>query len=821
MQQPTRLISTPFAQEGEKTEIQNVTGEFDNSATYRLGFPPLTMQSIRLGGKPPKGTDFNGVLFDITENISFLCKGGRYQYNAGLSTLMGGYPEGSNLLLDDNVTEVVSTVAGNQNNPNINMTGWTFKPNRTTAEYVLDASGKTQQEINDSAFRVNAKLLGIVPFLDATAQLEHYLNDSVTHEIYLPKGEYILSRKITINSIHPKKIVLEQGAYFKPDTAAGVVLFDIYSHLGFENLSFDFDGKGCFTAVRYNPNCGIVRLRNTTFKNLKDVDSTRASTLLSVSAVGNFLDIDGVYFDNCLKRGNGSITDSAGSLNGLYIHGTTNLLGGKVDNIDVKNFHNINASDQIIIEDTAGLYVATGGLSIPLTVGKVTGTEFGKRLVKLQSSDVSIDYIDGISDTGDSWSVVGVLSEPNTFTGYRNRIGYVKARGNMDYAVADLCQDTEIGTADIEVYGSNPLNTGTIHAGLFVSDGSSGLKVTKLISKASRPISLNPASVAGSVGNINITLAELTVIGAGTTAINIPGNASLTKGSINGLTIDKLILTNAGSSNIALMSTFTSDLGYSDFDFKDIEIRAKLINNRISLGFFQGVNNLYIPKVKYIDEVGQVTTIADFITAQNCKNVKIDNVDLPITSNRTFYVVNSSDVTIGPNMKLADATTGHVVNVGSTNVKVQSQDLKITDATNAGEIIRFSGTTAQRPKRAQAGFNYFDTTISKLITCSTSAIIDAAGNVTAPAVWSEVMMTKQASFSYDPPSIPAGESAQTFQTFSGVTIGTPVIAAFSVYDPGVEVSAVVSAANTVRINFKNIGTVPLDLGSGTITVKQI
>lgn len=149
MQQPTRLISTPFAQEGEKTEIQNVTGEFDNSATYRLGFPPITMQSIRSGGKPPKGTDFNGVLFDITENISFLCKGGRYQYNAGLSALIGGYPKGSNLLLDDNVTEVVSTVAGNQNNPNINMTGWILKPNKTTAVNVADASGLSQQALNN------------------------------------------------------------------------------------------------------------------------------------------------------------------------------------------------------------------------------------------------------------------------------------------------------------------------------------------------------------------------------------------------------------------------------------------------------------------------------------------------------------------------------------------------------------------------------------------------------------------------------------------------------------------------------------------------
>lgn len=160
MLQPTRLISTPFAQEGEKTEIQNVTGEFDNSATYRLGFPPITMQSIRLGGKPPKGTDFNGVLFDITENISFLCKGGRYQYNAGLSTLIGGYPEGSNLLLDDNVTEVVSTVAGNQNNPNIDMTGWILKPNKTTAVNVADASGLNQQQWNNGVESI-AELLAI------------------------------------------------------------------------------------------------------------------------------------------------------------------------------------------------------------------------------------------------------------------------------------------------------------------------------------------------------------------------------------------------------------------------------------------------------------------------------------------------------------------------------------------------------------------------------------------------------------------------------------------------------------------------------------
>lgn len=170
MQQPARLISTPFAQEGEKTDIQNVTGESDNSATYRVGFPPITMQSIRLGGKPPKGMDFNGVLFDITENISFLCKGGRYQYSAGLSTLIGGYPEGSNLLLDDNITEVVSEIASNQNNPNTNMTGWKLKP--TKASSVLSDGAQNQQEINDfGGAKWYAKVGGYE--LGATVKLEN------------------------------------------------------------------------------------------------------------------------------------------------------------------------------------------------------------------------------------------------------------------------------------------------------------------------------------------------------------------------------------------------------------------------------------------------------------------------------------------------------------------------------------------------------------------------------------------------------------------------------------------------------------------------
>lgn len=145
-----KLIATPFAQEGERSIIQETVGEFPNSATYQKGFPPTTMKSSLEGGIPPKGTDFNGIFYDITENLSFQAKGGRYKYSSEFSTKIGGYPLGATLLLDDNVTEVVSEIESNLNNPNIDMIGWILKPNKTTAENVFTKNGKTQQEINDS-----------------------------------------------------------------------------------------------------------------------------------------------------------------------------------------------------------------------------------------------------------------------------------------------------------------------------------------------------------------------------------------------------------------------------------------------------------------------------------------------------------------------------------------------------------------------------------------------------------------------------------------------------------------------------------------------
>ena len=121
-----KLLKTPFAAEAEagfRTDIQESTGAAPNSATYQVGFPPVTMQSIASNGMPPKGSDLNGVLYDITDNLVFLTQGGGYGFDAAYATSIGGYPLNARLRLT-NGDIVKSTINGNTNDPNVDMTGW-------------------------------------------------------------------------------------------------------------------------------------------------------------------------------------------------------------------------------------------------------------------------------------------------------------------------------------------------------------------------------------------------------------------------------------------------------------------------------------------------------------------------------------------------------------------------------------------------------------------------------------------------------------------------------------------------------------------------
>jgi hypothetical protein len=123
---PTKL-PIPFANAGTKNAIPSASqiAITPGAASLTDGFPPLTMLPIASGGIPPFGSDFNGILFEVTAWAVWQAAGGTVGYDAAFSTAIGGYPKGAVLAASATVGAFwISTVDNNVTNPDTGGAGW-------------------------------------------------------------------------------------------------------------------------------------------------------------------------------------------------------------------------------------------------------------------------------------------------------------------------------------------------------------------------------------------------------------------------------------------------------------------------------------------------------------------------------------------------------------------------------------------------------------------------------------------------------------------------------------------------------------------------
>ncbi|MNO44414.1 hypothetical protein D3C76_346570 [compost metagenome] len=119
-------IELPFANSGAKQTIpvaSQISIE-DARASYTDGFPSLTRIPLSAGGKPPFGTDMNGILYAVTAIQQWQSAGGLFKYDALLSAAIGGYPKGAILLKADASGYWQNTVENNVTNPDASGAGW-------------------------------------------------------------------------------------------------------------------------------------------------------------------------------------------------------------------------------------------------------------------------------------------------------------------------------------------------------------------------------------------------------------------------------------------------------------------------------------------------------------------------------------------------------------------------------------------------------------------------------------------------------------------------------------------------------------------------
>lgn len=110
------LVPVPFCNSGTKATIPvdaPTTPDEANYASYEAGFPPITMIPTEANGIPPRGVDFNGILYALSTNIQNWNAGVQMKFNSDFCTSIGGYPLGAVLQSNDGASAYVSTIANN------------------------------------------------------------------------------------------------------------------------------------------------------------------------------------------------------------------------------------------------------------------------------------------------------------------------------------------------------------------------------------------------------------------------------------------------------------------------------------------------------------------------------------------------------------------------------------------------------------------------------------------------------------------------------------------------------------------------------------
>ncbi|EOX9113950.1 peptidase G2 autoproteolytic cleavage domain-containing protein [Providencia rettgeri] len=152
MQNP-KLIPVPFANSGIKDDIPKVksTSMSDEKASWETGFPEATMLPVYAGGLPPDGKDFNGVLNQISENLVFQSKGGRYKFDPDFALSIGGYPKGATLQTNDESAEYQSLIDNNLVNFN------TATPEEIAQTWRITGLGDATEVLNGKFDKASVK----------------------------------------------------------------------------------------------------------------------------------------------------------------------------------------------------------------------------------------------------------------------------------------------------------------------------------------------------------------------------------------------------------------------------------------------------------------------------------------------------------------------------------------------------------------------------------------------------------------------------------------------------------------------------------------
>lgn len=121
MSNPEVMWSKAFAWNAtNKSTIQDErqSGQAEQDANLKDGFPLITMTPQDAGGIAPNGQDMNGIMYAISSDMVHRQKGLRIQFDPVYAAKIGGYDQGCILASNDYTCDYISLIPNNLTNPN-------------------------------------------------------------------------------------------------------------------------------------------------------------------------------------------------------------------------------------------------------------------------------------------------------------------------------------------------------------------------------------------------------------------------------------------------------------------------------------------------------------------------------------------------------------------------------------------------------------------------------------------------------------------------------------------------------------------------------
>lgn len=147
-------IPLPFGQSAGANYIRTIPtpsqiGITNGAASFTDGFPPLCFEQPGVGGAGPWGSDFNGILNQITGGLQWLQAGAPLYYDSAFATAIGGYPKGAIVTSMTLGWLWQSLVDNNTTNPDTGGANWTLLfPQRLVAPVTVYVNASTGSDTN-------------------------------------------------------------------------------------------------------------------------------------------------------------------------------------------------------------------------------------------------------------------------------------------------------------------------------------------------------------------------------------------------------------------------------------------------------------------------------------------------------------------------------------------------------------------------------------------------------------------------------------------------------------------------------------------------